>query len=594
MIFAAVDFETFYTTKYSVQTMAVDVYCRHEEFDPYMVSIYAPDLDIAYVGPPKDAPWAQIKDLLWVSHNAAFDRQVYRAWRKPKFPGSDLSDLEPDHANWQCSANCGVYFQLPRSLAAATEVVFGNRPDKSVRDNMRHKHYADLDTDAKIELAAYALSDAKLCHMLFAQFIDDWPIIEQKLSLHLIQSGIDGIAINEGALDKGIETLGKVRQNARQGIPWAYVNKAGKEVVASLKQLSIWCKTKGIPPPLSIADGDWRFEKWLEEWEDQVPQIALHKRWLKSNRGLALLNRLDEGLRDDSSIGFGLLYFGAEATGRWAGSGKLNMQNLAKVPLYDVDFRAMFVARPKHKLILCDLAQIEPRILARLSHDFKFLELVAEGQSVYEAHARLSMGYDAAEPLKTKNPKQYAMAKMRVIALGYGCGSARFADQAGISEDLAKSTVDQFRESNPLITTLWRHSMANFVANRDTDMAFRLLSKRIIRYYKILFEADSAKPGWYASTLQSNTRRRHWYGGKLVENLVQATARDVFAHGYVAVLDAGYKVLWSVHDELICEVPEADAEDAAKDIERIMSRPPPWLNQTPLGAEAKIRDCYEK
>jgi DNA polymerase len=88
--------------------------------------------------------------------------------------------------------------------------------------------------------------------------------------------------------------------------------------------------------------------------------------------------------------------------------------------------------------------------------------------------------------------------------------------------------------------------------------------------------------------------RYSFYGGKLVENYTQATARDVFAGGLLRVEEGGFQILFHVHDELIVEVPIADAEEARVEIEQLMSVCPDWLDGCPLGAEAVIADHYLK
>ena len=88
--------------------------------------------------------------------------------------------------------------------------------------------------------------------------------------------------------------------------------------------------------------------------------------------------------------------------------------------------------------------------------------------------------------------------------------------------------------------------------------------------------------------------RSKLYGGLLAENLTQAFARDIFMNRVVALSDKGYEVIMRVHDEVVCLVDEADAEEARKDIETIMSTPPKWCKELPMGAEATTMTCYAK
>ncbi|MGN0828102.1 MAG: DNA polymerase [Akkermansia sp.] len=109
------------------------------------------------------------------------------------------------------------------------------------------------------------------------------------------------------------------------------------------------------------------------------------------------------------------------------------MQNLHKGEHHGVDMRALFIPRPGHKFVISDLSQIETRVLLYLAGDTTQLEEIAKGTSPYEAHARASMGWTGGK-LKEEDPGLYALAKARVLGLGFGCGKVRFSD-------LAKSMV---------------------------------------------------------------------------------------------------------------------------------------------------------
>jgi DNA polymerase len=100
----------------------------------------------------------------------------------------------------------------------------------------------------------------------------------------------------------------------------------------------------------------------------------------------------------------------------------------------------------------------------------------------------------------------------------------------------------------------------------------------------------------YEGALQSSG---HWgriesYGPKLVENIVQATARDCLAEAITRVEAAGYPVIFHVHDELICEVPEAETEKALKDILEIMGTDIPWAPGLSLNGDGYSCEYYRK
>jgi DNA polymerase bacteriophage-type len=103
---------------------------------------------------------------------------------------------------------------------------------------------------------------------------------------------------------------------------------------------------------------------------------------------------------------------------------------------------------------------------------------------------------------------------------------------------------------------------------------------------------ETKKPEWQdVYTAEVGGKRYQNYGGKLTENIVQAVARDCFGEHLIRLEDAGCRVLFSVHDEAVCEV---DQSVTAKDVEEIMSYCPEWLKGCPIAAEAKEVECYQK
>jgi hypothetical protein len=299
-----------------------------------------------------------------------------------------------------------------------------------------------------------------------------------------------------------------------------------------------------------------------------------------------------------------------------------------------IDFRALITPRPGKFLITSDLSQVEPRVLAWCAGDFEFLEIVRRGISVYQAHAEATMGWPKGVPMDKKS-EQYKLAKARILALGYGAGWEKFIAMAwtlarlDITKDdpewievpdpvtgevkkisgygsTSKKIVEQFRADNPRIAArydapapgLWHQLDDAFKRSIGSDFTLRLPSGRAMRYEKVRCDVriekdkETGKPRRKSVfTANSDGRRKSFYGGKLVENLVQATARDVFAEHMLRVQDRGWTVLFHVHDELIVEV---DETVTVEDIEREMSYCPEWLSGCPLAAEAHKVERYTK
>lgn len=306
-----------------------------------------------------------------------------------------------------------------------------------------------------------------------------------------------------------------------------------------------------------------------------------------------------------------------------------------------IDFRALIIPRPGKKMIACDLSQIEPRVLAYLSGNSRLLKLIQEGYGVYEAFAVACMNYTGPRfDRNTKKTDWYKMIKIQVLGLGYGAGWEKFiaicAKEGGIDitkddpefeevRDLSvaggvkkvpgygkksREIVTGFRNQNPLVfspdiqESTKRQGLSPYLDAQirasvlDGDFKVTLPSGRVIVYRDVRIAVEITKDPITGKPKRQNKvtadvggQRKTFYGGKLVENIVQATAREVFAHMIVAMYRRGWWNLFSVHDEAVLEV---DQNVTAKDVEDEMSKTPEWLAGCPVAAEGKELTHYEK
>ena len=572
----AIDFETYYDKDCTIKTLGADAYCRHEKFDPYMVALYGEGLD--YTGPTKTAPWDKISPTpQLVAHNAAFDSTVFEAAQRT---GQIPNNIQP---TWDCSANLCVYIQAPRSLKKAAEQLLGVSPDKTIRDAMKGKTLTNLTKVEQDDLTNYARHDAVYCHQIWEKFNHVWPELERDIARHTMTSGQRGVYIDTQKLVAGREVLVERKEEAEKLIPWA----EEANTVASLKLLKEYCEQEGIEVPASTNQNDAECVRWEDKYGKEYPVVAALRDWRKSNRIIRLFETIQTRLRPDNTLPFNLKYFGAAATGRWSGDAGLNMQNLPRGEVFGVDTRSLFTPRPGKKFIVCDLAQIEPRCLSWIVGDDALLDLVRAGKDIYTAHAMTSMRAKRV----TKEIRQ--RAKIRVLGLGYGCGTDRFRDLAAgwgfhMTKLEASNAVNEYRFTNNRVKNFWEECARDMRRDIGKDFDVTLPSGRVIQY----FDVHENHRQLMASTTMGEPPR-YWYGGKICENIVQATARDVFTEAYSKILAAGYEVVWTVHDEIIVEV-DKDNDTACKDIERIMSATPAWLGDCPLAAEAYETHVYKK
>ena len=575
----AVDMETEYSAVYTVRKLGHHAYCADPRFNAYLVAVC--DGSTSHACHPRDFDWRSISGKLWISHNAGFDRAVFR---RLKELGIVPADVAP--SRWLCTASLAAYLQAPRDLAGAARALVGLNLDKNPRRRAKGQDSRQLTlTD---EMSDYARADASACHAIWRNHAHRWPETERRLSELTMDMGDCGLAINRPALEEALTLLNGLLAATLREIPWANTH-----APTSPLALAAACKEAGIPAPPSTAKTSAEFDSWAIEYGDRFPWARTMQQYRRLNRTKAVLEAMRTRIKpQDGRLAYELLYFGATQTGRWSGSNGWNAQNLNRSDCEGVDIRRLIVPAPGRQFIIADYAQIEARVTLFLAGDTDALEAIRAGQSVYQVHAAKTMGWGGKD-LKKENPKLYALAKARVLGLGFGCGAVRFVHVAkvlgGIDLDPAESerVVREYRESNALIVQTWRRLEAEFNARDGKTFFMHLPSGRYLRYFDV--DAKSMT----CSTVRGG-RREKIFGGRLLENKVQATARDIMAAAWLRLHDAGYRVVLSVHDELVIEAPANCPLADPRVIAWIMCRPPPWAESLPLSVETTVAQEYGK
>ncbi|MFA7256433.1 MAG: DNA polymerase [Kiritimatiellales bacterium] len=582
----AIDFETYYDSDYSLKKMDAWSYVHHPKFDAYLMSVYGDDFQ--WVGHPKDFQcWEFFNGALLLAHNAAFDSLVFKRLQEQKI----IPPVQP--AAWRCSASLAVYLSAPRNLKGACKQLLGIEVDKTTRSKACGQTTGELFENQA--MTDYALEDARLCYVLWEKFNHQWPDDEKELATLTFEWGQAGIGVDFQTLEKCIQTLEKQRFDAVQHLPW--VDDFNEDTPLSHRQLALACREAGIPCPASLAMDSPLCEEWENKYGDEYPWVNAMRVFRRTNMLLSRFYAVRSRVRkSDNRFPYGMKYFGA-VPGRWSGDAGFNVQNMPRGELFGVNLRSCFQPSDGCVFVIADLSQIEPRILAWLIDDHEFLSLVRDGVDIYEAHARATMGYNDPAPLEETNSTLRGLAKARVLGLGYGCGPKKFVSVAKnlggieISFAEAKQTVADFRSKNPKISRLWNQLDRDFKRSAGGDYSIELPSGRTLNY----FDVKKTSRGYYTAKTVRGGRERSLYGGLLCENLVQATARDLFAEHLLQIhrSDIG-RIVFHVHDEVIVEVPKEQAEEAEKQILEIMRTTPDWLSGCPVNAKAGIFTHYTK
>ena len=581
---AAVDFETFYSKDVGIETQGIWHYCRHPEFDAYLVTI-STSTGQKYCGRPENFDWSQIsgESWRWVSHNRSFDKPVYESLcTKGIIPA-----LFP-HV-WDCTADLSAFLAVPRNLKGASEALLQAKMSKDTRNKMKGKRWEDMDEAFRREVEEYAIKDADYCLEIWQKYGDQWPDHEQWLSRETTRMCVQGVPINKTLVRDRIEHLKVLLWEAQQKLPWVEEDKKTLSPLALAEE----CRKVGILPPPSLAEDSEECEAWEKQYGEQYPWVSAMRQFRKCNGLLKKLETMERRTRPDGWMSYGLKYYGA-TTGRDSGDAGLNLQNLQRAKSYDVDVRGLIEAPEGMSLVVADLSQIEPRCLAWLAKDEEMLEFIKASTDLYEAQARAWGFWDKPESLRSDTTGVRHLVKQLNLGLGYGMGIKRFADVTALPIEEATRLVHLYRKKNPKVGELWKRLENNL------RMA---VSKNAEKFYielpngrKLSYRHPNNNEGHLSAEVVRGGQfiRLKWWGGSLTENLVQAMARDVFMESVRKVREAGLSVNMRVHDEVVCCVHNDQAEEAKEFITQTMSTPPEWAKSLPLAAEAKITRRYEK
>lgn len=385
-------------------------------------------------------------------------------------------------------------------------------------------------------------------------------------------------------------------------------------------------------------------EAALTLWPKARRVLALRREMAKTS------NKKYEAMQscvcDDGRI-HGLLQFcGAPRTGRWAGR-LVQVQNLPQNHLADLDYarelvkagdledfelnyanvtqvlseliRTAFVAAPGHILHVCDFSAIEARVIAWIAGESWVLDVFRRGGDIYCATASQMFGVPVEKHGRNSHLRQ--KGKISVLALGYGGGVAALeamgGSRLGLSEHEEKETVRLWREANPRIVRLWaiveKAAVAAIKTGRTVTIhhgitvGFRwgmllitLPSGRTICYPRARIGTGNGD-GWRGDHevieyegLNQTTKKwetSRTYGGKLTENIVQATARDILGVVLLRARRDGLPVVFHVHDEIIVEAP---VDRTLAHVEALFCEPIDWCRDLPLKGAGYSTPYYLK
>jgi hypothetical protein len=612
----AVDFETYYDDVVSITKQGTWGYTHDPKFFAYLVTIVSRD-DLEYCGDPRDFDWTQLEGRILLSHNSSFDIAV----KDVLVETGDIEAFTP--AEWHCTASMSVFFKSGRSLKNAVKNILAMTVSKDIRKLMKGlmpMEMTELMVGPKNKLVPwdgesptmwdmvceYAMNDSWRCLELWEAKGEEWPEFERQLSDSTIRQSHRGFWINVPQLKKDIIHLQTVKDKAKRLLPWMNEDFDDEEGLLSVQKLGEALEAMGLTRPKTTGEDDLAFKEWEKDPKNAkgVVLTTALRTLRKSNILLKRCKVLVDRATPDGRFVYAMRYYGAGRTGRWAGGSRggdyggtgetgFNVHNFPRKAFEGVDLRTRVIAPKGKKLIIWDAAQIEPRVATVLTGDTVKIALIRQGMSVYVVHAIQTMGWDKTLDLKKADPNKYQLSKVRVIGLGYGCGWIKFKDFAASEYDYfmdaktAKMQVYDFRKKERKITNMWNKLQNEFQASHGDTYQMELPSGRTLDY----FDVQPLGRDWVARR-ELGGKFQKFYGGLLFENLVQATARDIFGNMMLNVeREYGDVNLFHCHDEGISCV---DKSVSVKEFEQCIAQDYPEMPDLPVGVEAVESDFYCK
>lgn len=579
---------------------------------------------------------------LVLAHNSMFDRPVIQHTLNIKLP----------MRRWRDSMVKAYTLGLPGSLAQLGQALGLSDDQAKMSDGHKlvmkfckpaptnHKAFKYDKTTHPAEwkrFVDYCAQDVEAMRTIW-KLMPDFNELEQEIDLwHLDQEINDrGMPIDLDTVAVAIERVAEEKKHLTDELV-ALTNGLLTSSAAVTKLVNFLEEHEGLTMP-SLAKADVSAVLLRDDITDRARRI-LEIRQQADKTSVKKYNTLALGTCADGRLRGTLQFYGAFRTGRWAGR-LFQPQNLARPTIGDLDVgvdhirnntldlaydypmealsscvRAMICAPKGLKLVVTDLASIEARVLPWLAGDEKTLDVFRSGKDIYKHTASGIYNKDYADI----NSEMRFVGKVAALALGFQGGVNAFMAMGknygvDIDETLASDTVRNYRRANKRIVGLWRSmndgamdvidrtqkrkTVGRLLINIEGDwLTVRLPSGRKLAYYKPLNE-DHENSGRMKTTFMGVGFNRKWqridtYGGKLVENITQAVARDVLAANLPLIEAAGYEIVATVHDEVVTLCPDDD-QFSAPALSALLSTSPSWADGLPLDAKGFEGMRYSK
>ena len=584
--------------------------------------------------------------------DAIFDVSVTKTAYNANFERTCLSKhfgryIPPE--SWHCSAVQAAMLALPRSLEDVGRVLGLDEqkmkegkeliryfcvPCKPTKANGGRIRNLPRHAPEKWELfKTYCKRDVDV-EKSIRRKLHNFPIPESEMELYRLDQRINdrGVLVDMGLVRNAVscEHLHKEVVTKR-----AY-ELTGLENPNSVAQLKGWLGDMGMEAESLSKKA---VAEMIAETDGEVEEL-LRLRLLMAKTSVKKYEAMERSVCSDGRVHGMLMFCGANRTARWSGK-IVQIQNLPKNYLPDLELardlvkqgrfediellydstpnvlseliRTAFIPKPGCRFVVADFSAIEARVLAWLSGEQWRLDVFTSHGKIYEASASSMFHVPMEEITKTSPLRQ--KGKLAELGLGFGGAAGALISMGaldmGLTEEELPPLVAAWRKANPHITQFWwdvdaaaikavrekqKTKVGKIIFEYKSGILFITLpSGRKLSYVKPRMAVN--KFGRDGLTYEGISENKKWsrietYGPKLVENIVQGTARDLLAEAMLRVEEKGYPIVMHCHDEIIAEMPEGTG--SVDEMCEVMAVQPEWAEGLPLRADGYQCSFYQK
>ena len=544
--------------------------------------------------------------------------------------------LSPD--SWRCSMVHAASLSLPLSLKEAAKALktgeqkdkagenlirFFSVPCKPTKSNGgRTRNLPEHNPEGWLQFKDYCLQDVRTERDIRKR-LEVFPLMEHEWDYYHMDQRINdrGVLIDKQLVEQAIACDLMLSDSMTKK---AY-ELTGLENPNSVSQLKTWLQERGIDvDSLGKKDVAAMITDLDKHSCDQEALDMLKLRLQMAKSSVKKYQAADRCTCADGRARGLFQFSGANRTQRWSGR-NIQLQNLPQNHISTLDearelvkmgcfdmvesiygntpdilsqlIRTMLIAKPRHKFIVADFSAIEARVLAWLAGEEWRMEAFKNGEDIYCASASQMFGVPVVK--HGINGELRQKGKVAELACGYGGAAGALISMGaldmGLSEEELPDLIDDWRNSNPKIVQFWwdieKAAIETIKDHKDRQVGrigvsfssntlwLQLPSGRRLAYVKSKLQPN--RFGRLSITYEGLGQNNKWsrietYSGKLVENITQATARDLLAEAMWRIEKAGLDIVGHVHDEVILEVPESSV--SVEDVCQIMNQNPKWAD----------------